>query len=95
MREQYSQDANHINSMMAEIEHSIDELNNSILKITSAITEMNASVTESSNGVSTLANSKSEMLQWTIDTYQMAQKTTTCAENLSSIVNQFTLDSHA
>ena len=95
MSEQYSQDANHINSMMAEIDHSIDELNNSILKITSSITEINASVTESSNGVSTLANSNSEILQLTIDTYQMAQKTTTCAENLSSIVNQFTLDSHA
>lgn len=90
--EKYVDDATNINQTMMEINSSVDELSDRMDKISDAIAGINGAVTESTRGISGVADSNSEIVNLTKGTYQMAQDTISFAEELITIVNQFTVE---
>lgn len=90
--EQYSNDAQFINSTMTDIDNSIDALNQTMQKIGETINQINGSISETSSAVNNVAENNTNIVALTTDTYNMVEKTLTYTNTLQEIVNSFTLN---
>ena len=90
--EQYSDDANRFKVSMNDVHDSIVNLADSISKISDALSGINATVGESTLGVTDIAGKTTDMVTRTAETNDLVYESLSCAEQLKSIVDEFTMD---
>ena len=89
--DQYSRDAQFVNTTMSDINASIDSLNDTMFKMSEAINQINASIAETTSGVNNVVENNASIVSLTTDTYHMVEKTIAYSDSLKEIVDQFTL----
>lgn len=90
--EQYSEDARIFKESMNDVHESIVNLSDSISKISDAISGITATVGESTLGVTDIAGKTTDMVTRTSETNELVEESLSCAEQLRSIVGEFTMD---
>lgn len=89
--DQYSMDAQFVNTTMSDINASIDSLNDTMFKMSEAINQINASIAETTSGVNNVVENNASIVSLTTDTYHMVENTIAYSDSLKEIVDQFTL----
>ena len=90
--EQYSDDASKFKVSMNDVHDSIVNLADSIAKISDALSGINATVGESTLGVTDIAGKTTDMVTRTSETNDLVIESLSCAEQLRSIVEEFTME---
>lgn len=89
--EQYTEDAQYVNTTMSDINLSIDSLKQTMYKMSEAILQINASIAETTSGVNNVVENNANIVSLTTDTYHMVEKTIAYSDSLREIVERFTL----
>lgn len=90
--EQYSEDARIFKESMNDVHESIVNLSDSIAKISDAISGITQTVGESTLGVTDIAGKTTDMVTRTSETNELVEESLSCAEQLRSIVGEFTME---
>lgn len=87
--EQYNEDADYINNLMAEFETDAELLDNSVSNISTAMNEVAVTINEGSKGVQDIAERTAEVVEKTISETKLADENASGAKELFELVERF------
>lgn len=87
--EQYNQDADYINNLMAEFESDAELLDSSVISISTAMNEVAVTINEGSKGVQDIAERTADVVEKTISETKLADENAIGAKELLDLVERF------